>query len=82
VNVPEPSLPKIVTWYWSIGLSPGMAACQLATSVSFVPVGSGFVQLAVTPVGAEGGTDATNVVTATGAEAALDPLMVVVTIVI
>lgn len=33
-KVPPPSLPLIVIWYRSIGLSPGTAAVQPATSVS------------------------------------------------
>ena len=79
---PAPSLPVIVTRYWSIGLLPGSAACQVATSVSVDPVGSRFAQLAVTPLGAEGGTVAGDVVTLIGVDAGLEPLVVVVTMVI
>jgi hypothetical protein len=82
VEVPALSLPVIVTRYWSIGLLPGSAACQVATSVSVAPVGSRFAQLAVTPVGAEGGTEAGDVATLIGVDAGLDPLMVVFTTVI
>jgi hypothetical protein len=82
VNVPAPSLPTIVTKYWAIGLSPGTAACHVATSVSVVPTGSGFVQRAATPVGAEGGIEAAEVVTLIGVEAGLAPPRVVFTTVI
>ena len=61
---------------------PGTAAGQVATSVSVPPVGSRFDQLAVTPVGAEGGTVAGDDSRLMGADAGLDPLMHVVTTVI
>lgn len=82
VNVPASSLPIIVIWYWSIGLSPGTAACQVATSVSFAPAGSGSVQLARTLVGAQGATEAATVVTRIKVDAGLDPPIVVFTAVI
>ena len=82
VTVPPPSLPVIVTVYWSIGLLPGTAAGQVAMMVSVVPEGSGFDQVAVTPVGADGATVAGDVVTLMGAEAGPDPLMLVTTTVI
>jgi hypothetical protein len=79
VNVPAPSLPVIVTKYWSIGLLPGTAAVQDAISVSVAPVGSRFDQLAMTLVEAEGGIVAGDDVTLIGTESGLDPLMLVVT---
>ena len=79
MEVPAPSLPVIVTKYWSIGLLPGTAAAQVATSVSVVPVGSKFDQLAMTLVAAEGGMVAGELVTLMGADAALDPVMDAVT---
>ena len=56
VNVPPPSSPMIVIWYWSIGLSPGTAAAQVAMSMS--PGRPGAVQCAATPVGADGSVEA------------------------
>src|SRR3954468_14525897 len=63
--------PVTVTWYWSTGLSPGAAASHVTESVS--PGCSGAVQRALTPVAAEGTTDAAPVVTRTGSLAALVP---------
>ena len=77
VDVPMPSLPVMVTRYWSIGLLPGSAACQVATRVSVGPVGSGIAQLAVTPVGAEGGTVAGAVARVMEVDAGLEPLTAV-----
>ena|SRR5215469_14631752 len=77
VKVPPPSLPVIITSYWSIGLSPGTAAFQVANRVAGVT--SCCNQRAVTPVGADGTTDAADVVTEIGLEATLDPSMVVLT---
>jgi len=44
VNVPAPSLPVIVIRYWSTGLSPGTAGCQMEMIVLLVPCGFGFAQ--------------------------------------
>ena len=72
----------IVTRYWSIGLLPGFGACHVAVRVSVLPEGSPAGQLAVTPVGAEGGIVAGDVFILIGVDAGLDPPMVVLTIVI
>src|SRR5262252_289862 len=77
LNVPPPSLPRIVIWYWSVGLSPGTAPLQLASRVSGLEPGAS--QRAVTPVGAEGATDAGCVVARMGADGGLDPPALVLT---
>jgi hypothetical protein len=69
----------MVTLYSSTGLSPGTAAFQLAKMVSVAPVGSSDVQFAFTPVGADGATVATAVLKFTGADAGLEPPIVVFT---
>ena len=82
VSVPAVSLLVIVTWYWSIGLLPGSGACQVAMSVLGPGSAFGLAHCAETPVGAEGGIVAGDVVTLMGVEAGPDPPMVVLTTVI
>jgi len=82
LNVVPESLSRMLTSYSSIGLLPGTAAFQVATSVSVVPAGSVDAQWADTPVGADGAIEAGTVVTAIGLEAGLAPPIVVLTAVI
>ena len=76
VNEPPPSLPVMVTSYSSTGLSPGTAAVHVTMIVSVEPEGSATAQLALTPGGADGATEAAAVVTMTGGDAGPVPPMV------
>ncbi len=66
-----PSLTVMVIWYWSMGLSPGTAAVQLACSVS--PGICGAVHSAETFAGADGTMVLVGVETVTGLLGGLVP---------